>query len=120
MSYYDMVKGTTLAFIGEKRVGGKNTNSNLLRYIVNAVVVGNGVKLEPICSFRWTKMQKAPPRWAQQNPQKPCKCYFTKGGSQSTTLMLAWIREILLPYYKSKNQGPNEWRLLIMDSAIGL
>ena len=96
MSYYDMVEG-------------KNTNSNLLRYIVNAVVVGNGVKLEPSYIFRWTKTQKAPPRWAQQNPQKPCKCFFTKGGSQSGTSMLAWLKEILLPWCASNGRRPDEW-----------
>ena len=60
---------------------------------------------------------KGPSEMGAAESQKPCKCYFTKGGSQSTTLMLAWIREILLRYYKSKNRGPNEWGLI--DVVVG-
>ena len=112
-----MIKGTTLAFQGEERVEGKYGNANLLRYTVNACVTGTGEKLPISCIFRWTKTREAEPRWSTQNPEKPCKCFFTKGGSQSEKSMIAWIKEIFLPYCESKNRGPTEWALLIMDPA---
>ena len=114
-----MVKGTTLDFVGVEKVEGKFSNSTRLRYTVNACVTGTGDKLPQSCIFRWTQTLKAEPRWSKKNPQKPCKAFFTKGGSQSGTSMIAWLKEIFLPYLASKNRGPQEWALLIMDPATG-
>ena len=93
------------------------TNSNRLRYTVTAAVNGLGEKLPISCIFRWTKERKQPPKWAKKNPVKPCPCFYTKGGSQSGTSMLAWIKEILLPWCAANGRRSDEWVCLIMDPA---
>ena len=56
-------------------------------------------------------------RWFTKLENPACKCFWTKGASQSETSMLAWLKEIFLPYCVSKNRGPDEWAMLIMDPA---
>ena len=93
------------------------TNADKLRYTVTAAVNGLGEKLTISCIFRWTKDRKQPPRWAKKNPVKPCQCFFTKGGSQSGTSMIAWLKEVLLPWCASNGRRSDEWVCLIMDPA---
>ena len=61
-TFVDSIRGFTLAFIGQKEVEGKYTNSDRMRYTVNAAVAGTGEKLPISCIFQWTKAKKQPPK----------------------------------------------------------
>ena len=69
-----------------------------MRYTVTAAVSGSGDKLPISCIFRWTKKLQKDPKWFKDMVNPPCKCFFTKGSSQSSKSMLDWLKEILVPY----------------------
>ena len=101
---------------GTKVVAGKYTNSDRLRFTVNACVTGTGVKLPVSTIWRCTKKKGAPPRWWKNNAQ-PCQCFFTKGASQSAYSMCEWISDVLIPHLDAEGRGEDEWALLILDPA---
>ena len=114
--YMDMLRGSTLDFIGSKVVEGKFTNSKLMRFTVNACVSGTGEKLPMSVIWRWTPKKKAAPKWSKDHAQ-PCLCSFTKGGSQSTDSMIEWIQDVLIAHLDAEGRGADEWALLILDPA---
>lgn len=119
-TYMDMLRGATLDFEGTKSVEARYTNYDKKRYTVNAAVTGSGHKLPISCIFRATKKLGNKPLWARR--QKPaCKCFFTKGGSQTHESFIQWIKAILIPYIEANGGGRNstQWALLIFDPAPG-
>ena len=116
-----MLRGQTMEFEGKSEVDVRFTNHDRMRYTVNAAVAGNGNKLPVSTIWRSTSKKGNTPRWYKRYSKKPssCKCFFTKGGSQSVVSMIAWIKDILLPYVESHGGGKNsqQWTLLILDPA---
>ena len=115
-TYMDMLRGNTMDFVGKGTVEARYTNYDKKRYTVNAAVAGNGAKLPISCIWRSTKKGKAP-RWDKQ--KSPCKRFYTKGGSQTVESMLAWLKEILIPYIVENGGGKDsdQWALFIIDPA---
>ena len=117
-TYMDMLRGATMDFAGKEKIEARYTNYDKKRYTVNAAVAGDGTKLPISCIWRSTKAGKKP-RWDKQ--KSPCNRYYTKGGSQTVESMLAWIKDILIPYIVENGGGKDsdQWALFIVDPAPG-
>ena len=101
---------------GTETVEARYTNYDKMRYTVNAAVTGSGAKLPISTIWRCTKGGNVP-RWGKK--KVPSKRFYTKGGSQTVESMLAWIKDILLPYIIANGGGKDsdQWYLLILDPA---